>query len=126
MTSHRSPACFHMVLRVAFAWTLALVLGAAPVPAAQLLVGAATADITPEQSVPLTGFTTMRESTGVHSRCTVNVLALESREGDAVGDQAIFVSCDLCVIRPGIQDGFRTVVANRLPGFDINKLFLAA
>jgi hypothetical protein len=51
---------------------------------------------------------------------------LESRAGDRTLDQAILVSCDLCVIRPGIQDGFRKHVAARLPGFDIRKLFLAA
>ena len=36
------------------------------------------------------------------------------------------VSCDLCVIRPGVQEAFRQCVAGRLPGFDIQKLFLAA
>jgi len=94
--------------------------------AADLFVGAATADITPDRPVPLTGMKTVRISQGIHSRCTANVLALESREGDRVVDQAILVSCDLCVIRPGIQDGFRRHVAARLPGFDIEKLFLAA
>ena len=93
---------------------------------AQLLVGAASADITPDEPVPLTGFRTVRISKGIHSRCTANVLALESRDGDKVLDQAILVSCDLCVIRPGIQQGFRRHVAERLPGFDVNKLFLAA
>lgn len=94
--------------------------------AAELWIGAATADITPDRPVPLTGMVTARISTGVLSRCTANVLALESRQGEKVLDQAIFVSCDLCVIRPGIQSGFRKHVAGRLPGFDINKLFLAA
>ena len=94
--------------------------------AAELWIGAATADITPDRPVPLTGMVTARISTGVLSRCTANVLALESRQGEKVLDQAIFVSCDLCVIRPGIQNGFRKHLAGRLPGFDINKLFLAA
>ncbi len=94
--------------------------------AADLYVGAATADITPDGPVPLTGMKTVRISQSIHSRCTANVLALESREGDQVTDQAIFVSCDLCVIRPGIQQGFRRHVAARLPGFAIDKLFLAA
>jgi hypothetical protein len=43
-----------------------------------------------------------------------------------VVDQAILIACDLCVIRPGIQAGFRKYLAGRLPGFDLNKLFLAA
>jgi hypothetical protein len=36
------------------------------------------------------------------------------------------ISCDLCVIRPGIQDGVRRCVAERLPEFDVQRLFLAA
>ncbi len=93
---------------------------------AELLIGSATADITPDGPVPLTGYRTMRESTGIHSRCKAHILALESREDGKKVDEAIFVSCDLCVIRPGIQDGFRKMVAERLLGFDIKKLFLAA
>ncbi|HUT88543.1 MAG TPA: hypothetical protein VMY37_03550 [Thermoguttaceae bacterium] len=89
---------------------------------AELLVGAATADITPEPPVVLAG---MRIATTVESRCMASVLALESRDGDRVVDQAIVVSCDLCIL-PGIQQGFRQHVADRLPGFDVGKLFLAA
>jgi len=92
----------------------------------ELLIGAATADITPDQPVPLTGYRSVRISKGIHSRCTANVLALEARDGEKVVDQAIMVACDLCVIRPGIQEGFRKCLGDRLPGFDINKLFLAA
>lgn len=104
----------------------AIVLAAPPATAAELWIGSATADITPDRPVPLTGFRTVRVSTGIHSRCTANVLALEARQGDEVLDRAILVSCDLCVIRPGIQDGFREHVAGRLPGFDTRKLLLAA
>jgi len=95
-------------------------------PQATLWIGAATADITPEPPVALTGFQTVRMTRTIQSRLTANVLALESRQGDRVADQAILISCDLCVIRPGIQEGFRKHVAARLPGFDVNKLFLAA
>ena len=93
---------------------------------AELYVGAATADITPDRPVPLTGMRTVRVSKGIHSRCKATALALESRDGKKTLDEAILVSCDLCVIRPGIQQGFRDHVAKRLPGFDITKLFLAA
>ena len=96
------------------------------VGAAELWIGAATADITPDGPVPLTGNATVRIAREELSRCTANVLALESRDGARVLDQAILVSCDLCVIRPGIQDGFRKCLQGRLPGCDLNKLFLAA
>jgi len=98
----------------------------ASAPKARLWIGAATADITPKPPVALTGFQTVRITPTIQSPLTANVLALESREGDRVIDQAILVSCDLCVIRPGIQETFRKQVAARLPGFDVNKLFLAA
>lgn len=94
--------------------------------ATEMLFGAATADISPDGPVALTGYRSVRVSKGIHSRCKANVLALESREGDKIVDQAILISCDLCVIRPGIQEGFRKYVAARLPDFDISKLFLAA
>lgn len=105
------------VLGLAWAW---------PACAAELWIGTATADITPDRPVPLTGNRSVRIAREILSRCTANVLALESRQGDRVLDQAILVSCDLCVIRPGIQQGFRDCVAGRLPDFDIRKLFLAA
>jgi len=105
---------------------VAITLMASIAVGSELWIGAATADITPDEPVPLTGYRSVRISKSVHSRCTANVLALEAREGEKVVDQAILVSCDLCVIRPGIQDGFRERVAGRLPDFDIKKLFLTA
>jgi hypothetical protein len=107
---------------------VALALGFAvlPVRAAELWFGTATADITPKPPVPLTGNASVRIARDIESRLTANVLALESREGDRAVDQAIMVSCDLCVIRPGIQEGFRKYLAGKLPGFDLNKLFIAA
>jgi len=101
---------------------LCLIALALPAGAAELRFGAATVDITPNPPVPLTGNTSVRIAREIESRLTANVLALESSDGE----QAILVSCDLCVIRPGIQEGFRKYLAGRLPGFDLNKLFLAA
>jgi len=109
---------------VAFAlWCVQLV---APAQASELWVGAATADITPDRPVPLTGGTTVRIGREIQNRLTANVLALESRDGQQSLDQAILIACDLCVIRPGIQEGFRKYLGGRLPSFDVNKLFLAA
>jgi len=105
---------------------VAALLAAAGVSAAELWIGAAQADITPDRPVALTGDMTAPISTGVNSRVTANVLALESRVDGKPADCAIWVSCDLCVIRPGIQERFRNLVSPRLPGFDIGKLFLAA
>lgn len=90
--------------------------------AAELRIGTAIADITPKPPVPLTGNRSVRIARAIESRLFANVLALESSEGE----QAIWVSCDLCVIRPGIQEEFRKHLDGKLPGFDLNKLFLAA
>lgn len=118
-----APAVWSVAVAIA-----GLALGLAPAPArtAELWIGAASADITPDRPVPLTGNTAVRIGRQIQSRLTANVLALESRDGPRSLDQAILVACDLCVIRPGIQDGFRKHLADRLPGFDLNKLFLAA
>jgi len=130
-TCDRCHLALHRVVTAAWCAAAAvwgLSLGAAPLPAhaAELWIGAATADITPDRPVPLTGGTSVRIAREILNRCTANVLALESRDGQRALDQAILVSCDLCVIRPGIQEGFRKHLAGRLPGFDLDKLFLAA
>jgi hypothetical protein len=106
--------------------TAAALAAESPTPKAKLLIGAATADITPKLPAALTGFQTVRIARTIQSPLAASVLALESRQGDRMVDQAILVSCDLCVIRPGIQEEFRKHVAARLPRFDVGKLFLAA
>lgn len=97
-----------------------------PAFAAEVWIGTATADITPDRPVPLTGGASVRIGREIESRCVANVLAIESREGGRAGDQAIMISCDLCVIRPGIQEGLRRHLSGRLPGFGLSNLFMAA
>lgn len=108
------------VIAAAFLWKLF------PLDAGELKIGVAQADITPERPVALTGGRTAPISQGVNSPVTANVLALESLEAGKPVDSAIIVSCDVCVIRPGIQAQFRERIAPALPGFDTSKLFLAA
>ena len=100
-----------------------MVLGA---PASELLVGAGTTSITPDRPVNLAGQFYARIARTVASPCMATALALESREGDKVLDQAIMVSCDLAAIRDDIQEQVRKKVAPRLSGFDIRKLVLNA
>ena len=57
---------------------------------------------------------------------TATALALESREGDKVLDQAILVSCDLVAIDAAVLDRVRRRVKDRLPDFDVHKLLLNA
>jgi hypothetical protein len=94
--------------------------------ASELWIGAAEADITPDRPVALDGNTTGPISKSVKSAIKAAVLALETRENGEIKDAAILVVCDLVRIRPGIQEAFRRYAAPRLPGFDTDKLFLAA
>ncbi len=97
-----------------------------PLHAADLHLGAATVDITPDRPVALSGQRHVRISKKPATPIQVSALALESREGDRVLDQAIFVSCDLVAIRQGILASVREKLAPRLPDFPIDKIFLAA
>jgi len=99
---------------------------AAGASAAELRIGGATVDITPDQPVALDGQRNLRVSRKAETPITATALALESRDGDKSLDQAILVSCDLVGIRQGILDKVREKAAPRLPDFDPAKLFLNA
>ncbi len=110
-------------------WLTAIILpgmGTTVAAASELLVGASTISITPDRPVNLAGQFHARIARSVESPCTATAVALESRDGERVLDQAIMVSCDLVAIRGDIQDQFREKVAPRLPGVDLKKMFLSA
>ncbi|MFO7906979.1 MAG: hypothetical protein R6U98_30260 [Pirellulaceae bacterium] len=94
--------------------------------AAELWVGAATVDITPERPVALSGQRRVRISKEAETPITATVLALESRDGENSLEQAVMVSCDVVAIRSGILDKVREKVKTRMPDFDLQKLFLSA
>lgn len=103
-----------------------LLLPALLAPAAELQFGSATTDITPDRPVALDGQRNVRISKTPETPITATALALESRDGDKVVDQAIIVSCDLVAIRDGILDKVRAKAGPRLKDFDVRKLFLCA
>ncbi len=94
--------------------------------AAELWIGAASRDITPDQPVALDGQRNVRVSKKPETPISATALALESRDGDRVLERAIIVSCDLVAIRPGILQQVRDKVKLRLPDFDVTRLFLGA
>src|SRR4051812_27750828 len=94
--------------------------------AAELYVGGATVSITPDRPVALAGQMHTRVAAKVESPVTATALALESREGDKVLDQAILVSCDLVAIDAGVIDLVRRRVKDRLPDLAVPKLVLSA
>lgn len=97
-----------------------------PLCAAEFRFGAATVDITPDKPVALDGQRNVRISRTPETPISATALALESREGDRVLDQAIIISCDLVAIRDGILQKVRAKVQPRLKDFDARKLFLSA
>lgn len=107
-------------LIVAIAFCVAL-----PV-SAELHFGAATRSILPDQPVALSGQRRVRISKKPETPLQVSALALESRDGGKVLDQAVIVSCDLVAIREGITDRVRAKLKDRVPDLDPNKVFLSA
>lgn len=103
-----------------------LLAGVPAISASDLHVGAATLDITPARPVPLDGQMHVRISESAATPIVVTALALESRDGDRVLDQAIMVSCDIVAIREGVIEKVREKAKDRLPRFNLNKLFLNA
>jgi hypothetical protein len=112
------------LLFTGLAWSLFLL--GVNTRASELLVGAASADITPSQPVALDGQFELRVSRKVDTPITANVVALESREGDRSLDAAVMVSCDLVAISDTLLDEVRQVTKKRLPDLDLKKLFLNA
>jgi hypothetical protein len=94
--------------------------------AAELHVGGATVGITPDRPVALAGQMHTRIARAVESHVTATALALESRDGERVLDQAVLVSCDLVAIDAAVLDLVRRRVRNRLPDLDVSKLVLSA
>jgi len=97
-----------------------------PVIAAELHVGAARRNITPDGPIPLSGQMHTRISKAVESPVFAEAIALESRDGQASVDQAILIACDLVAIREGIVDDVRAKLKDKLPGFDASKLVVSA
>ena len=110
----------------AFGFAILLFGTASPSFASDLHIGAATVDITPERPVALAGQMHTRISKQATTPIFVTAIALESRDGDQVLDQAIMISCDLVAIRKGIIEMVREKAKDKIPGFDLNKLFLNA
>ena len=94
--------------------------------ASELLIGTAQVSITPSQPVALLGQVHTRIAREVESEVTATALALETRDGETVAEQALIISCDLALIQGEIQDRLRQRLKERLPDFDNGKLFLSA
>src|SRR4051794_33313800 len=104
--------------RSALALTLTVLIAHFGLPAraqaAELRVGAATVSITPDRPVSLAGQMNTRISQAVESPVVAAALAMESREGEKVMDQAILVSLDLVLIADGVVEPVRKKLAEKI------------
>lgn len=94
--------------------------------AVELYIGTATADITPELPVALTGQFHTRIAYTEETPLVANVLALESCEGNLLIDAAIMVSCDLLYIPNDMLEMVRENIKKNIPELNVNKIFLNA
>jgi hypothetical protein len=116
-----------MFTRIPWLYCLAISsLAAFPLSArAELLVAAASIDITPDEPVAVSGQFRLRIARTVETPITANVIALESREGDRSLDSAIMVACDLISIPTDVLELVRQEVKQRVPDLDTKKIFLS-
>jgi hypothetical protein len=96
-------------------------LSRAPLPAAELLVGWASASITPDRPVALSGQFHTRISKSVQDPITATALALDNGR-----DQAVMVSLDLVSVSRKLIEGIRERLKTKLPEFDGRNLLLNA
>ena len=91
-----------------------------------LRLGWASADITPDQPVVLTGFSSARVSTGVLDPITATVVVLDSAANGKSAEKVVLISVDLIGISNDLRDRVREKVAKALPEIDPNKVVLNA
>jgi len=89
-------------------------------------IGWASRDITPDRPVILRGQFRIRISNRVNDPLTLTALALEGADGRGGTGQAVIVSCDRVSIPVGVTDACRAAIADRVPDFDPQYLFLSA
>ncbi len=115
-----------MVSRLCLVIAAVAMIASGSLSAAELYVGAASAEITPEGPAPLSGQFHLRISTGVESPLTANAVVIESRQAGQSLDVAVIVSCDVIGIPTEVLEMVRDKVRAAAADFDVAKIFLAA
>ena len=103
---------------------------------AELRIGTATANITPDQAVALQGQRRTRIAREVESPLMATVVALEAVDREPVSRPdlemhrrvggVIFISCDLCKIEDKLSRAVRKVVGERVEGVRPNMISMSA
>jgi hypothetical protein len=92
---------------------------------AEIQIGWSSVSITPDKPVALAGQFHLRISRDIQDPVTATALSIETKKEGSV-EQAIMVSCDLIEINPGLQARLRAGLQEKLPDFNVKKLFLNA
>ncbi len=92
----------------------------------ELFVGVSSIDITPQLPVALDGQFHLRIAKTIETPLTANVIALESKGINSMGDIAIMVSADVVGIPAEALKKIRELVKDRISGLDVNKIFINA
>ena len=96
------------------------------VRAADIYIGAASADITPALPSAVDGQMKLRIATTVETPITTNVIVIESREDGRSLGISVLVSCDLVTIPTELRDMIRKEIKQRVPGIDMQKIIINA
>lgn len=112
-------------MRLLFSFVLPTLLSLSAASGAELKVGHASCDITPDKPVCLAGSTATRISKEVAMPLSANVLALEGSRG---GENAavILISIDTISFNTTFTKAIRDGIAKELPDFNLDGLILMA
>jgi len=119
------PSLAHHLVCIAVTIVLASI-SAGNALASELLIGAATADITLDKPVALHGQWGLRVAGKAETPIVATVLALQGRDSENQQDQAILVACDLAGIPTEVLEKVRGSVGPQLPEVDVRKIILSA
>ena len=109
------PCFFTVTLSISICWMTSAFGETAAADGEGLRIGWASADITPEQPVLISGQFHARISEGVMDPLTATVLALESPRD---GSRLVMIGCDLSTLWDSVRDGVREHLRRDLPELD--------
>lgn len=94
--------------------------------AGEILIGTASADISPQLPVALMGQFNLRVAEVAETPLYAGVVAIEGKNKNGIADTAVFVSCDLVYISEKLRQELRLAVKKLLPDFNVQKIILSA
>ena len=92
----------------------------------RLKLGWASADITPDRPVVITGGSAARVSEGVRDHIYATALAIESTGNNGTSDMVVMVSLDLVGVTDILCSRVQDVVKKAIPEVDADKVILNA